>query len=161
MFCLFGEPGIGKTTAVETFLRELAVSWPRCAVGRGRCSERLAGSEAYLPALEALDTVSQAGDSRRRLLMEAAPTWSQLVRSATGDAGQPGPVQQHMASQERLKRELVAFLQALAGDDPVVLFFDDLHWADASTLDALAYIVPRCRSQRILILGTYRPAELV
>ena len=42
-----------------------------------------------------------------------------------------------------------------------MLFLDDLHWADASTVDALAYAVPRCRSHRILIVGTYRPAELL
>src|SRR5436190_19386815 len=57
LFCLSGEPGIGKTIVVETFLRELATSDVRYCLARGRCSERLAGSEAYLPLLEALETL--------------------------------------------------------------------------------------------------------
>src|SRR5262249_4292512 len=52
--CLTGEPGIGKTTLVEDFLTELTAAGRTCAVARGRCSERLAGAEAYLPFLEAL-----------------------------------------------------------------------------------------------------------
>src|SRR5262249_26936425 len=54
--CVTGEPGIGKTTLVEEFLAKLAASGRTCAVGRGRCSERLAGAEAYLPFLEALES---------------------------------------------------------------------------------------------------------
>src|SRR5262249_25450250 len=54
MLCVAGEPGIGKTTLVEVFLHELALDRSPCYVGRGRCSERLAGTEAYLPFVEAL-----------------------------------------------------------------------------------------------------------
>ena len=162
MFCLFGEPGIGKTTIVEVFLRELSTSGVRCTVGRGRCSERLAGSEAYLPVLEALESVLQGGEPFHRLMKEVAPTWYlQLARSMDDQAMPPAPAENRVASQERLKRDLVSFFTALAREQPLVLFFDDLHWADASTVDALAYVVPRCRAHRILVVGTYRPAELL
>jgi predicted ATPase len=162
MFCLFGEPGIGKTTIVEVFLRELGLGGSRCTIGRGRCSERLAGSDAYLPVLEALESVLQGGEPFHRLMREVAPAWYvPLVPSTQDPAGQFVPADMRVSSPERLKRELVAFLRALAQERPVLLFFDDLHWADAATVDALAYVVPRCRSQRILIVGTYRPAELL
>ncbi|HEY8165677.1 MAG TPA: serine/threonine-protein kinase, partial [Gemmatimonadaceae bacterium] len=49
MMCVSGEAGIGKTTLVETFVKDLPRS--SIAVARGRCSERLAGAEAYLPIL--------------------------------------------------------------------------------------------------------------
>jgi len=161
MFCLFGEPGIGKTTVVELFLRELSASGVPCTVARGRCSERLAGSEAYLPVLEALESVLQTGEPVHRLLKEVAPAWHAQVATSPDDcAAQPASTEGRVTSQERLKRELVAFLKALAREHPVLVFLDDLHWADASTIDALAYAVPRCRSERILIVGTYRPAEL-
>src|SRR5262249_17942857 len=43
--CVSGEPGLGKTTLVEKFLVEASGA----AIACGRCSEALAGSEAYLP----------------------------------------------------------------------------------------------------------------
>src|SRR5512135_3812768 len=55
LLCVAGEPGIGKTTLVEDFLGELAAGGRTCWIARGRCSERLAGAEAYLPFLEALE----------------------------------------------------------------------------------------------------------
>ena len=57
LLCVAGEPGIGKTTLVEDFLAELATGH-QCTIARGRCSERLAGTEAYLPLLEALEQLA-------------------------------------------------------------------------------------------------------
>jgi hypothetical protein len=162
LFCLAGEPGIGKTTVVELFLRQLPHGGERGHVGRGRCSERLIGSDAYLPILEALESIMHAGDEPLgRLVRDVAPTWY-LQLAPPGDAAAPGavPPENRVASPERLKRELVALLKALARDRPVVLFLDDLHWADTATVDALSYAAPRCRADRIFIIGTYRPAEL-
>src|SRR2546426_1422872 len=55
--CVTGEPGIGQTTLLETFLAELSASGRLGQTARGRCSERLAGTEAYLPLLEALHSL--------------------------------------------------------------------------------------------------------
>src|SRR5262249_36133850 len=52
LVCVTGEPGLGKTTLVEDFLDELAAGGRLCSVGRGCCSERLAGAGAH-PALAA------------------------------------------------------------------------------------------------------------
>jgi predicted ATPase len=162
LFCLSGESGIGKTTVVETFLHELRASDVACYVGRGRCSERLAGSEAYLPLLEALEDLVRDGDEPVGSLMSAlAPHWHTRVTRATDDATVKRITGSTAASQERLKRELVAFMDDVSRRQSVVLFLDDLHWADASTVDMLAYWASRCRSQRVLIVGTYRPAELL
>ena len=43
---------------------------------------------------------------------------------------------------------------------PVVLCLDDMHWADASTTDLLAYLARRIDSTRLLIITTCRPSEL-
>ena len=43
------------------------------------------------------------------------------------------------ASQERMKRELANFLHAVAQTQPLVIFFDDLHWDDVSTIDLLSF----------------------
>ena len=44
------------------------------------------------------------------------------------------------ASQERIKRELAALFQEISRVRPLVVFFDDLHWADVSTIDVLNYL---------------------
>jgi len=48
-----GEPGIGKTTVVDTFLDQVA-AMDRCWIGRGQCIQHYGAGEAYLPVLEAL-----------------------------------------------------------------------------------------------------------
>ena len=99
---------------MELFLRELPASGVRCYVGRGRCSERLVGSDAYLPVLEALESVLRSGgEPLRRLMMDVAPTWySQLGPRRRTARAEPVLPENRVASQERLKRELVALLKA-------------------------------------------------
>jgi predicted ATPase len=86
-----------------------------------------------------------------------APTWyAQVAPHGADPAGEAQGL-----SQERLKRELVAFFEEASRVRPVALFLDDLHWADASTVDLLAYLGARCGGQRLLLLVTYRPTELL
>jgi hypothetical protein len=163
LICVAGEPGIGKTTVVEVFLRELVTSGAGCYVARGRCSERLAGSEAYLPMLEALESLARSADESLNGVMTAvAPTWyAQIAPLTQVHAAGLTATKSQVASQQRLKRELVALLEELTRLQPVVIFLDDLHWADASTVDVLAYAMSRCASRRILIVAAYRPTELI
>ena len=59
-----------------------------------------------------------------------------------------------------MKRELRAFVDELSRVKPLVLFIDDLHWADASTVDLLAYLCSQFGAMRLLLLVTYRPTDL-
>jgi tetratricopeptide (TPR) repeat protein len=163
--CVTGEPGIGKTTLVEDFLGDLAAAGRPCALARGRCSERLAGTEAYLPFLEALESLLKGvgGEAAARVMRATAPNWYAQVVSLTAEDPSPTrvPAEVQAASQERLKRELGAFLQEVSHLLPLLLFVDDLHWADASTVDLLAYLGGRCAGMRALLVLTYRPTDLV
>jgi tRNA A-37 threonylcarbamoyl transferase component Bud32 len=165
VLCLAGEPGIGKTTLVEAFLNELTATDRQCHVARGCCSERLAGTEAYLPFLEALENLlrSAAGDSLARAMKAVAPSWYAEVTPSSVDSSAAGeqPAPARATSQERMKRELLAFFQEASRVRPLVLFFDDLHWADAATVDLLFYLGGRCGAARWLLLLTYRPASLL
>ena len=91
-------------------------------IGRGRCSERLAGSEAYLPILEVLDSLQSTSSSAacRGCIRALAPSWyvqimppsdndSSAARLAADTAG---------GSQERLKRESAALLEELSRLQP-------------------------------------------
>jgi predicted ATPase len=163
--CVTGEPGIGKTTLVEDFLSELAATGRPCALARGRCSERLAGTEAYLPFLEAVESLlhGDGGEAAARVMKATAPNWyAQVAPPAAIDSSLARVLaESKAATQERLKRELGAFLQELSHLRPLLLFFDDLHWADASTVDLLAYLGGKCAGMRALLVFTYRPTDLV
>jgi DNA-binding SARP family transcriptional activator/predicted ATPase len=162
MLCLAGEPGSGKTTLVEDFLAEIVGSGRPCHIARGRCSERLAGSGAYLPLLDALEGLLRA-DARgviARLLTDLAPNWYKQVAPVLQPDAAPALAAVQAASQERLKRELNAFLREVCRVRPFVLFLDDVHWADASTIDILGYIANQMGTAQMVVVTTYRPSEL-
>ena len=159
-----GEAGIGKTSLIEDFLTEVAARPDRPVVARGRCSERLAGAEAYLPILEALDSMLHraAGTSLQTLMKTVAPTWYLQVATRSVDESSMTDLRAdvHAASQERMKREIGAFFQDSSRARPLVIFLDDLHWADVSTVDVVNYLAGRFADMRVMVLITYRPAEM-
>ena len=122
LLCVTGEPGLGKTTLVESFLEELAASGRTWSLARGRCSERLAGAEAYLPFLEALDSLLQGegGASAAQAMKLLAPTWYvQLAPLAADDPSLARVLAEAKgASQERRKRELGVFLHEMSRQRP-------------------------------------------
>ncbi|MEK6288181.1 MAG: protein kinase [Acidobacteriota bacterium] len=162
MLCITGEAGLGKTTLVEDFLAEVLKANPACQIARGRSSERLAGAEAYMPFLEALDNLvrSSPGQYLRRAMRVIAPCW--YIQLASSDSSADRVLAESAAvSQERMKRELGAFLQEASNRSPLVLFFDDLHWADASTIDIIAYLATKLDAMQLLIVAAYRASEMV
>jgi predicted ATPase len=154
-----GEPGIGKSTLADDFLSEIAVPvW----VGRGRCSERLAGAEAHLPFLEALDGLLKRDPAVAAMMKQLAPTWYVHIAPITGEESSAARLiaETKTGSAERLMREMAALLQELARSRPFVLFLDDIQWADVSTIDLLGFLAPKLAGLRGLVLITYRPTDL-
>ena len=150
LLCVAGEAGIGKTTLVETYLEKVRAQ-ETSFVARGRCSERLAGGDVYGPFLEALGELL-ANRTAEQLLKDRAPSWYEQVKPrALADSAPRGA-----RSQELLKRELSGFFEELSAIRPVIVFFDDLHWADASTVDVLAYLADRFDKLKVLFVATYR-----
>jgi serine/threonine protein kinase len=155
-----GEPGMGKSTLLEAFMSDLQRPGERPTVVRVRCSENLAGSEAYLPVLEALDSLRSRGRSSLDALMQSvAPNWhAQLAPSTTSPEDGRGSAA--AASQERMKRELRAFLLEASRRAPLVWLIEDLHWADVSTIDILNYVAGRFDDMRVLIVAAFRPSDM-
>jgi predicted ATPase len=160
-----GEPGIGKTSLIDDFLSDLARTGERPIVARGRCSESLAGSEAYLPVLEGLDSLLRRtdGPSLVTLIRTIAPSWYVQVATSSAEGSTAlGEFRESMpaVSQERMKRELGALAQEISRSQPLVLFIDDLHWADVSTIDMLNYLAGRFSDMRVLVVVSYRPSDM-
>jgi len=156
-----GEAGIGKTTLVDTFVEQVvsaAVVW----IGRGQCIEQYGAGEAYLPLLEALGQLGRGPNGLRlvELLRQQAPSWL-LQMPALLSAAEQEALQRRCGgtTRERMLRELAEAMETLTIACPLVLVLEDLHWSDYATLDWLAFVA-RCRvPARLLVLGTYRPAD--
>jgi DNA-binding winged helix-turn-helix (wHTH) protein/predicted ATPase len=158
-----GEPGIGKTTLAEAFLRQAAATMS-LRIGRGQCVDHYGAGEAYLPILDALSRLCQ--DSNRdavvRALARHAPTWLVQMPSLVGAADlEELQRRAQAATRERMLRELTEAMEALSLETPVVLWLEDMHWSDVSTLDWLAFLGRRPERARLMVLSTYRPADVL
>src|SRR5215475_2817197 len=160
---LSGEVGIGKTTVVDLFLASLPSSWEG-GVGRGQCVDTYGDGEPYLPMLEALGQVGQSPhrEALRSALQRYAPTWLVHLPGLLGD-GERERLQRQMqdVTPARMLRELAEALEALTLTLPLVLVLEDLHWSDVSTVNLLTYLAQRREAARLLVLGTYRPVDVV
>jgi serine/threonine protein kinase/tetratricopeptide (TPR) repeat protein len=154
MLCISGEAGQGKTTLIDEFLQDVC-SRNKALVVSGRCSERLAGGGAYLPVLEMLEGLLTGSEreSTVGILKSIAPTWYGQLVPTTGETPLP-------PSQERLKREFLVLLQELSVRQPLLVFLDDVHWADVSTTDLILYIGTQMDQLRLLLVTTFRTAAL-
>jgi predicted ATPase len=164
LLCVAGEPGIGKTTLIEEFLANVAELAQPCYIARGRSSERLAGTETYYPFLEALESLlhREGNEELARAMKLLAPTWYLQVAHPSEDSVSSQIVDAaQTSSQDRMKRELSAFLQEVSRTRPLIFFFDDLQWADVSTIDLLAYLASKFEAMRLLIVVTYRQSEML
>ena len=154
-----GEPGIGKTTLVEAFTGE--VEGRRAGlVARGQCLEQRGGSEPYLPIFDALERLCRDDGQALDLLSRLAPTWLAQLPALVEEADRAELERRALGgTTERRLREAAAVLEAVAADRPLVLVLEDLHWADPSTVDLLAWLARRATPARLLVAGTYRPAD--
>ena len=157
-----GEAGIGKTTFVRAFLDSLGGSAAR--IGRGQCVEQYGAGEPYMPVLEALMRFCQEAHGRRvvELLHKFAPTWLAQMPSLLSYADRERlPATAQGVNQPRMLREIAQALEALAAETPLVLALEDLHWSDFSTLELISVLARRTEPARLLILGTYRPPDML
>src|SRR5215475_1061216 len=65
------------------------------------------------------------------------------------------------ATRERMLREMGEALEALTAEMPLVLILEDLHWSDYSTLDLISYLARQRQGAQLMLIGTYRPVELI
>jgi predicted ATPase/DNA-binding winged helix-turn-helix (wHTH) protein len=157
-----GEPGIGKTSLVEMFLAEAGKA-NVLRVGCGQCVEQYGAGEAYLPVLEALGRLGSASGCEQlvEILMQHAPTWLEQLPGLLGDRDVEAVRRRAQgATRDRMLRELVEALDVLTRDVPLVLLLEDLHWSDSATIDLLGMLARRREASRLLVLGTYRPADV-
>ena len=156
-----GEPGIGKTRlAQEAADRATGAQWE---VVWARCTEGY-GAPAFWPWLECIRRIAatRSPERLRRALGAGAAEVAQIVpelRELFPDV-EPLQVGDVETARFRLFDAVDRFLARLAAVTPLVLALDDLQWADAPSLQLLEHLARRPHGAPILILGTYRDAEV-
>ncbi|MGH2454467.1 MAG: protein kinase domain-containing protein [bacterium] len=156
-----GEPGIGKTRLAEELL--VYARLRGCLALTGRCYEQEVAIP-YLPVAEVLQAAvrSLAAERLEEALGPHAPEIVKLVPELATRVARLEPSPPLEPNQERLRlyESVRSFLATLAHRQPLVVLFDDLHWADAGTLQLLRHVARGLRAERLLVVGTYRDVEV-
>jgi DNA-binding winged helix-turn-helix (wHTH) protein len=156
-----GESGIGKTALCEAFLR-LAVTRRAMRATWSQCLNTAVPAEPYYPLLDALTRLARsAGDELvGSILAKQAPSWLTHL-PALAEEQWRAMAGARVTSAARMLREIVMALEALAEDLPLVLWLEDLHWADPATVDVIASLAQRRDPAKLLLLATMRAPETV
>src|SRR6185437_3031169 len=162
-----GEAGVGKTRLA----RELAAlaADADCCVLTGQCVELGGEGLPLAPLVDALRTLARAlpPDLLAGVLGPAAPALSRLLpelaratAAASSSPATPAELAGDDVSKAQLLEHVLGTLDRLSGVQPVLLVVEDLHWADRSTLDLIAFLFRSLRRGRVMITVTYRSDEL-
>jgi DNA-binding SARP family transcriptional activator/tetratricopeptide (TPR) repeat protein len=164
-----GEAGIGKSRLTRAFQERISGEphhWLNF-----QCSPFHTNSPLYplgrhielVAGLSAKDTPDQKLGKLERTLAEMGSRSQDAVLYLAALLSIPvndrdGPVKLNPAQlRRRILATLLAHVETLALRNPVIMMFEDAHWADASTLEFLSLLVERIRQLPVLVLVTYRP----
>lgn len=139
-----GEAGIGKSRLVAGMRDRAAVDGWRVLVAA--CFEADQG-RPYAPIYDLLQGLPASLVAQPAALSAADVTSIVAMMRQTGQ------------ERSQLFHAIVAFLEHLTKDRPLLLIVEDLHWCDDASFDLLFYLSQRLVRQRILLLLTYRSDE--
>ena len=153
---LAGEVGIGKTRLAHETLALARARGFLVLEGRAYALE---GRLAYAPILAAYGPFLRHLDSARQArLVSGLPDLGRLFTDLRLPA--PEPLSDAALEKTRLFEAVARLLERLTREAPVLLYLDDLHWADPASIELLHYLVRGIADQSVLVLGTYRAEEI-
>ncbi|WP_194913370.1 helix-turn-helix transcriptional regulator [Catenulispora rubra] len=151
-----GEAGVGKTRLLTEFT-EQARHDLNAHVLSGSCVKLGDGVVPYAPLVESLRALLwEKGPETVRLA--AGPAWNDLADLVSDVAGSTAPAGPDVGVPGRLRifGAVRRMLERLGTTAPVVLVFEDLHWADQSTLDLVSYLTHTMVGERTLLACSHR-----
>ncbi|MDQ0365992.1 helix-turn-helix transcriptional regulator [Catenuloplanes indicus] len=144
-----GEAGVGKTRLCEEFGARAAGDGVQLLTGQ--CLELGEEGLPFAPFAAVLREVLRRGGT---------PLFAGHEREfgvLLPELGHPGESE---ASRGYLFDLVAGLFARLAAERPLVLLIEDLHWADRSTRDLIAFLIRSARAARVLLICTYRSDEL-
>jgi DNA-binding NarL/FixJ family response regulator len=163
-----GEAGIGKSRVLAAALEQARADG--AVVLLGGCIGLAEGSLPFAPIVEALrpfirelegiegDGAPSPDGVPRQALSAVAAALGMLTEYPV--AASAGAELRPEWARSRMYEAFLDLLRRLAVDGPVVLAIEDLHWADDSTRELLAFLVRNAQAERLLLLITFRSDEL-
>jgi DNA-binding SARP family transcriptional activator/tetratricopeptide (TPR) repeat protein len=158
---LGGEPGIGKSSLAEALAAHARNRRGRVLVGR---SWEAGGAPAYWPWVQALRSwlresepetvkswVGRGGPELATILPELQELFPDLPKPSASDSG---------GSRFRLFDSIASLLTSAASTQPLAIFLDDLHAADAPSVLLLRYVAEELGRASVLVVGCYRDTEV-
>ena len=167
-----GAAGVGKTSFVNELCRPVVQQRGYFIAGK---FDQVARNVPYGALIQAFQSLVQQVLAERE---ERLAGWRRDLLAALGDNGgvvaavipeieyvigkQPPPAPIDVTeAQNRFRYVFEAFVGALAQPDhPLILFLDDLQWADAATIEFLHRILSSGEQRPLLVIGAYRDDEL-
>ncbi len=154
-----GEAGVGKS--------RLVLAATEIAVGRGMrvlqggCADIGDGGVPYGPIVEALRTLARSLDAEELevVLGSARPELARLVPSLSTTELVDAHTQTE-SHQARLLDAVLSVVQRLSEAAPVLFVIEDLHWADPATRETIAFLIRHLRTDRVVLVMTFRADEL-
>ncbi len=165
VIAISGEAGVGKTRLAQEFLK--IASLLGAEILKGKCYDFTKGIP-YQPIKEALATYSEIDPLEVYTIIEEMPV---LIRSEvlkilpfldiTRLRLRPDQVRSEREPEDkwRLFSGIKELLEGLERKRPLVIFFDDIHWADDASLELLSFLIRSIKDKRILFLFTFRDEE--
>jgi oligopeptide transport system substrate-binding protein len=152
-----GEPGIGKTRMVTELSTYAEVGGGKTIAGACYENERT-------PFGAISQIVRTSLDNGQRLQLPS-PIMADLLTLAPElrlrYSGIPANEElEPEAEQRRVFESVVSWCNSLTDDSPILLFVDDIHWADSGTLALIRHLARRMRDRPLLIVAAYREVEL-
>ncbi|NPV74496.1 MAG: AAA family ATPase [Pelotomaculum sp.] len=172
MILVAGRAGVGKTALVQEMLKYVGQKRGYFISGK---FEQFRHNAPYASLVQALQKLV------RQILAESEEriaSWREKLLKALGPNGQiiielipelelitgPQPPARDLPpgeSQNRFRLVFRNFLRTFAaGEHPLVIFFDDLQWADAASLQQLKHLVSGAEMKHLLLIGAYRDNEV-
>ncbi|WP_432142031.1 helix-turn-helix transcriptional regulator [Streptomyces sp. bgisy084] len=151
-----GEAGVGKTRLIEEFGESARARGALVALGG--CIE--IGSEGlpFAPFSAILHTLNW--HLRDELAAAVAGQEGELSRILPELGETPGEAHDEEIGRARLFELTARLLERLAAHRTLVLVIEDLHWADRSTRELLAYLLRALHDANVLLVATYRSDDI-
>jgi len=157
---LGGDAGVGKSRLVAELRPDVLAAGGAWLLGS--TPSRSSGTQPFAPLTGALRTLLRDLDpaERDRIVGHARGDLARLLPELGAAGGSPAVFDAVTTDPARLFELVIGVLDRLGRDRPVALVLEDLHWAEASTLDLVDFLARNLDGLRLLVVLTYRADEL-